>query len=202
MTEQSFAHESVAWAKLRLDDLDTIISEVEKSSTTLKESARKGADRALARLQEAQVNLQKYYDDLRRGGGAVKRSTEEVQNAIEAEWVDVESALQSFLSAAGDQADTVRGVVSARAQAQRQSWEAFLTTLRKQATEIVDRARGESDAAIKRLSDETEKFQSRIGEAKDAGDESWSAVTSGLAEAKAVHDRTIRKIKEAFSKLL
>jgi phage-related protein len=153
-------------------------------------------------LQESQVNLQKYYDDLRTGAGAVKRSTQEVQNAIEAEWIDVESAFQSFLSAAGDQADTVRGVVSARAQAQRQSWEASLTVLRKQATEIVDKARGEFDATFKRLSDETEKFQSRIGEVKDAGDQSWNAVKSGLAEARAVHDRTIQKIKEALSKLL
>ena len=96
----------------------------------------------------------------------------------------------------------MRDVVAARAQAQRRSWEASLTALRKQATEIVDKARGEFDAAIKRLSDETEKFQSRIGEVKDAGDQSWNAVKSGLAEARAVHDRTIQKIKEALSKLL
>ena len=202
MTEQSYAHESVAWAKQRLDDLDTIISEVEKSSANLKESARKEADRALARLQESQVDLQKYYDGLRTEADTVKRSTQEVQNAIEAEWVEVESAFQSFLSAAGDQADTVRDVVAARAQAQRRSWEASLTALRKQATEIVDKARAEFDAAIKRLSDETEKFQSRIGEVKDAGDQSWNAVKSGLAEARAVHDRTTQKIKEALSKLL
>ena len=155
MTEQSYAHESVAWAKQRLDDLDTIISEVEKSSANLKESARKEADRALARLQESQVNLRRFYDGLRTEADAVKRSTQEVQSAIEAECVNVESAFQSFLSAAGDQADTVRDVVAARAQAQRRSWEASLTALRKQATEIVDKARGEFDAAIKRLSDET-----------------------------------------------
>lgn len=109
--------------------------------------------------------------------------------------------LQSFLKVAGDQAQTVRGVVVARAQAQRRSWEASLKDIREQAADAIETARGEFDAAIKRLSDEAEKFQARIGDAKDAGDESWEAVKSGVAEAKAVHDRTIQRIKDAVSKL-
>jgi predicted nucleic acid-binding Zn-ribbon protein len=202
MTEQSYAHETVAWAKQRLDDLDTIISEVEKSADSLKDSARKETDRALAQLQESRIKLQKYYDDLRTEADAAKRGAEDIEKALEAEWVEVESAFQSFLLAVRDQADTVRGVLVARAEAQRQSWETSLKDLRDQAAAVVDKARGEFDGAIKRLSDEAEKFQSRIGVAKDAGDESWKAVKSGLADAKAVHDRTIQKIKEALSKLL
>lgn len=202
MTEQSYAHETVAWAKQRLDDLDTIISEVEKSADSLKDSARKETDRALAQLQESRIKLQKYYDDLRTEADAAKRGAEDIEKALEAEWVEVESAFQSFLLAVRDQADTVRGVLVARAEAQRQSWGTSLKDLRDQAAAVVDKARGEFDAAIKRLSDEAEKFQSRIGVAKDAGDESWKAVKGGLADAKAVHDHTIQKIKEALSKLL
>ena len=74
--------------------------------------------------------------------------------------------------------------------------------MRHRATETVEKARFDLDAAIKRLSDQAETFQSRIGEAKDAGDESWKAVKSGLAEAKAVYDRTIQRIKDAFAGLL
>ncbi len=202
MTDKSYTHETVAWAKQRLDDLDTIISEVEKSADSLRESTRKEADRALARLQESRVKLQKYHADLRVEADGVKRSAEDVEKALEAEWVEVESAFQSFLSVARDQTDTVRGVVVARARAQRHSWEASLNDLRDQATEAVEKAGQEFDAAIKRLSDEAEKFQNRIGVARDAGDESWKAVKSGLADARAVHDRTIQKIKDAFSKLI
>lgn len=192
-------HDAVAWAKQRLDDLDTIISELDKSAETLKESARKETDRALARLQESRARLQKYTDDLI---VATDAATQDLQTALEAEWIEVESAYQSFLSAVRDEADTVRDVVVARAEAQRRSWEASLNDLRDQASEAVEKAGREFEVTIKRLSDEAEKFQNRIGAVKDAGDESWKAVKSGLADARAVHDRTTQKIKEAFSKLL
>lgn len=202
MTKQSPAHDTVSWAKQRLDDLDATISEVEKATDKLKGDARAEADAALARLKASQAKVQGYYEQLRAQTAAVKDRAEEAQGALEAEWVEVESAFQSFLSAAKGQANTVRDVIAARAEAQRKSWETSFEQLRGHAEGVVDKARGEFDAAIKRLSDEAEKFQSRIGEAKDAGDESWSAVKDGLAEARAAHARTIEKIRGAFSKLL
>jgi chromosome segregation ATPase len=202
MTEQSYAREALAWAKQRLDDLDTIIAEVEKSAENLEDSVRQEADRVVERLRASQLKLEEYEDSLRTEVATARHSVEEIQEAIDAEWVEVESAFQSFLSIAEDRAGAVRDIVAARTQAQRQSWETALRELRDQAAEAVETARGEFDAAIKRLSDEAERFQARIGEAKDAGDESWTAVKSGLAEARAVHDRTIQRIKDAFSKLL
>lgn len=199
MSMKASAHEAVAWAKQRLDDVDAIISEVEKATGELKDEARAQADAALSRLQVSRAKVQNYYDQLRAEADAVKGG---VEDALETEWVEVESAFQAFLSATKDQGETARDVVVARARAQRKSWDDSLKGLRAQAEEAVEKARGELDAAIKRLSDEAEKFQSRIGEAKDAGDESWAAVKAGLVDAKAVHDRTIQKIKDAFSKLL
>lgn len=201
MTNQTYTHETVAWAKQRLDDLDTIISEIEKTADSLKESARKEADRALAQLAESRIRLQKYYDDMRTEVGVARRNAEDLEKALEAEWVEVESAFQSFLLAARDQANTVRAVLATRVEAQRRSWEASLKELSDQAAEAVEKAGQEFEATIKSLSDEADKFQSRIGVVKDAGDESWKAVKSGLADAKAVHNRTLQKIKEAFSKL-
>jgi septation ring formation regulator EzrA len=202
MSDRSHVHAALTWAKHRLDDLDTMTSAAEKSVSGLKEGARKEADRALSRLRESRLKLQQHYEDLRAEAGAVKHGLEKTQDALEAEWVEVESAFQSYLAAAKDHADTVRDIVAARVRAQRQSWEASLQGLHDQADGLVEQARVELDAAIKRLSDEAERFQSRIGEAKDAGDESWKAVKLGLAEAKVVHHRTIQAIKDAFSKLL
>lgn len=202
MAGQSYAHETVAWAKQRLNDLDTMILEIEKTADSLKDSARNEADRALVQLAESRVRLQKYYDVLRTEADSAKRGAEDIEKVLEAEWVEVESAFQSFLLAARDQANTVRVVVAARVEAQRLSWEASLKELSDQATEAVEKAGQEFEATIKSLSEEADKFQNRIGLVKDAGDESWKAVKSGLADAKAVHARTLQTIKEAFSKLL
>ncbi|MFG1304733.1 hypothetical protein V5F34_11440 [Xanthobacter autotrophicus] len=201
MGENSYPHETIAWAKQRLDELDGIISDVEKTSKGLSGSVRAEAEAALARLEASRASLRKSYDALRAEAEDLKRTAEDLQEALDAEWVEVETSFQSFLGALADQADTVRSIVAARAEAQRQAWDNSLKGLQDQAAETVDKARGELDAAIKHLSDEADKFQARIGEVKDAGDASWEAVKSGLAEAKAVHDRTINKIRGAFAKL-
>jgi len=197
MKNQSQAHEALSWAKQRLDDLDTMIAQVEKNADKLKDDARANADTALARLQASRVKVKASYDQLLAETDAMK---DDARKTLEREWVEVESAFQAFLAAAKDQAETVRTVIQARADAQQKYWEESIADLRAQADNTVEKARGEFDAALKRLSDETEKFQTRIGEVKDAGDESWKAVKAGLADAKATHDRTIEKIRNAFSK--
>ncbi|MEP9356510.1 hypothetical protein ABLE93_23480 [Xanthobacter sp. KR7-65] len=202
MSEKSYPHETIVWAKQRLDELDALISEVEKRSKDLSGSVRAEADAALARLEASRASLQQSYDELRAEAEALDRTAEDLQDAFDAQWVEVETAFQSLLGALADQAETARGIVAARVEAQRQAWDNSLKRLRDQAAETVDTARGELDAAINRLSEEAERFQARIGEVKDAGDTSWEAVKSGLAEAKAVHNRTIDKIKGAFAKLL
>jgi predicted nucleic acid-binding Zn-ribbon protein len=201
MGGKSYPHETIAWAKQRLDELDAIIFEVEKASKDLSGSVRAEADDARARLEASRTSLRKSYEGLRAEAEDLKHTAEDLQDDLDAEWVEVETSFQSFLGALTDQADTVRSIVAARVEAQRQAWDNSLKGLRDQAAETVDNARGELDAAIKHLSDEADKFQARIGEVKDAGDTSWEAVKNGLAEAKAVHDRTIVKIKGAFAKL-
>ena len=197
MKNQSQAHEALSWAKQRLDDLDTMIAEVEKNAGELKDDARAKADTALARLQASRVKVKASYDQLLAETNAIK---DDARKTLETEWVEVESAFQAFLAAAKDQAETVRTVIQARADAQQKYWEKMIADMHTQAGNTVEKAHGEFDAALKRLSDETEKFQARIGEVNDAGDESWKAVKAGLADAKAAHERTIEKIRNAFSK--
>ncbi|MBP2297245.1 hypothetical protein [Azospirillum rugosum] len=201
MSNQSKAHETVAWAKQRLDEIDAVVSQVEKTADKLTDDTRAQAEAALVRLQASRAKVQTYYDQLRSEADSVKSGFEHAREALEAEWVEVETAFQDFLAAAKDQGESVHEAVVARVAAQRKSWEASFADLRKQAESVVDKARADFDVAIKQLSDEAEKFQARIGDAKDAGDESWTAVKNGLADAKTVHDRTIERIKDAFSKL-
>jgi len=202
MSNSSYAHETLAWLKQRLDDADTMISEVEKTADKLKASARKDADVALARLKASREALLKLERDLHARAEAVRDDVGDIQEAVEKEWIEAETAFQAFLKAAQDQADSIQNVIVARAKAQRKSWENTQKAMREQVTHTVEKARAELDTAIERVSDEAEKFQTRIGDAKDAGDESWKAVKAGLADARAAHDRTTQKIKDAFAKLV
>jgi chromosome segregation ATPase len=202
MTIQSYAHQTISWLKQRLDDTDAILTEIDKSISEIKTDARKQADAARARITESRARLQQHYDELRAHADTVKQEASQLQDKLEAEWIEIESALQAFVSSTSDQAKTVRDIVTARTRAQRQAWEDSLSDWRDQAADTVEKARSELDAAFAHLATEAEKFQARIGEVKDAGDESWHAVKQGFTDAKAVHDITVQKIKDAFFKIL
>jgi vacuolar-type H+-ATPase subunit I/STV1 len=200
MTEEPFVHETIAWAKQRLDEIDAMIAQAEKSAGDLNENARADADRALSRLVGSRAKLKQLLDELRTQADAAKNTVSQAQQALKDEWVEAESAFQAFLASAGDQTEIARNAIATRAEAQRKSWQAAVNDLRGQATAAVDKASDEFDAAIKRLSAATENAKAKIGHVSSAGDETWQAVRAGLLEAKAVHEKTIKKIAEALSK--
>ncbi|MGE0531682.1 MAG: hypothetical protein AB7G40_11555 [Hyphomonadaceae bacterium] len=200
MTERTISHEAIAWTKHRLDDLEIILFEVEKAADDLQSKARDDARRTAARLRELQQNLLVLAGDLRAAADDTRRDATVVGDALEAEWIEVESTLQGFLTGAKEQSEVIRGVIVARARAQQRAWGDAFKALRQQTNDAVEKARDDYDSALKRLSDEADAFQARLGQVKEANDASWTAVQQALAEAKSVNANAIQKIKQAFAK--
>ena len=157
MTLQSYVHQTIAWVNQLLYETDAILSEVEKLAADIKEDSRKQADAARGRLTKSRALLQRYYDVLCVQADTVNLVTVEIQDKLEAEWVEVESALQQFVATTKDQVKTMRSIVVVRVRAQRQAWQDSLKDLCDQTDDAVEEARGELEAAINRLSDEAGK---------------------------------------------
>ncbi|ABS70127.1 conserved hypothetical protein (plasmid) [Xanthobacter versatilis] len=201
MTEQSSAHETIAWAKQRLDEVDAMVAQTEKAAGELQQAARGNADLALSRLRDSQAKLKEQVALLQAQADETKGAVLMAQKAVEEEWVEVESAFQAFLASAGEQSDVVRKAISARVEAQRKSFERALNGLKAQAETAVEKASIEFDTAMTRLSEEAEKAKVKLGQAPSAGEETWEAIKAGIAETKAVHEKTVKKITEALAKL-
>ncbi|MGX1101388.1 CerR family C-terminal domain-containing protein [Amorphus sp. MBR-141] len=201
MTKQSRAHEQVEWTKQKLDEIDATLASLEKSVDDVRGDARKDADRALGRLKAAREAYAKKVDTLRADVDAARDVADAVYDSLEAEWDEIELAFQSFLTAAADQADVAKAAVSARAEAQRLSWQHSVDAIRASASQAVDRAHGEFDAALERLDAARFKVEAKLGQASAAGDESWQAVKDGIDQTRQAHERTWKKISEAISKI-
>jgi DNA repair exonuclease SbcCD ATPase subunit len=201
MSKQSLAHEYVEWTKQKLDEIDATLAALDGSVEALKADARTQADRAIARIRAARDAFQSQADTLRSDTAAAKAIADDAYIAVEAEWAEVELAFRDFLTAAAGQASVVRKALAARAAAQRQSWQSSLQAIRASASAAIDHARGEGDAAIRRLIAEAEKAEAKLGKLPGAGDESWKAIKGGLKETVAAYDRTWKKISEAVAKI-
>ena len=201
MTNQSAAHQGIAWSKQKLDDIDAMLAQMEKSAVTLKGNARQAADKARSRIEAARHKLHARTEKLRSEAGDVKDAVLDVQSDFEDEWIEVETAFQSYLVAVADRADAVRDALAARAKAQRKSWQDGLNEIRTSAEAAVAAGLDDVDAAIRRASEEAEKLQKKAGQIPSVGEESWKAIRDGLDEARAVHDRTVKKIGTALARL-
>jgi len=166
MDDRSKAHETVVWAKQRLDEIDAIILQVEKTVQKLSDDARARAEAVLVRLRASRARVEARYDQLRAEADSVKSGIDQAREALDTEWVEVETAFQDFLAEVKDQAGGAREAILARVVAQRRSWEAAIAGLRRQAGTIVEKARTDFRGAMKQISDEAEKFQARIGDAR------------------------------------
>lgn len=200
MPDQSRAHDAVAWARQRLDEVDAMIASAETALLDLQEQSRAEAAQGVERLRAIREALKTGCDRLGTEAEAALGDATEAQKALAADWVEAEATFLAFLSATRDRSETARALITARAEAQQRSWQDTLAQIRGQATKTLETVHADLDSAVQRLFDELEKVQARAGDLREAGDQSWAALKVGLSEAKAVQDRTLQKIREAFGK--
>jgi acyl-CoA hydrolase len=119
---------------------------------------------------------------------------------LEAEWTEVELAFYDYIAVASGHASIIKQALAARAEAQRKSWQSSLQAIRVTASQAIDDARAEGEAAIRRVAAETDKAEAKLGKASAVGGESWKIIKDGLEEARSVYDQAWKKISTAFLK--
>ncbi len=202
MSEPSRAHDYLEWAKQQLTALQATLVTLEGSVGSLKNEARTHAEQALARLHTARDDFKVRVEAARTEAAATNKAvTDATVAASEAAWTKVESAYQDFLKAATDNASVVQAAIAARTEAQRQAWQSSLHAIRTSAVGAIDYAHSEANAALQRLSAETEKAGSKLGPVSAAGEESWKAIKAGLDETVSAFERTWKKVYESVSNI-
>lgn len=201
MTKESRAHEQVEWTKQKLDEIDAILAALEESINDVSTDTRAQAEQAVAQLKAARASASKRYDALQADIAAARKIADDTYEKFKADWADAELAFQQFINAAGGQIEIARKTVTARAEAQRQAWDRSIAAVRSSASEALEEGQREFNTAIERLSAARSKVEAKAGQAASAGDETWQAINNGIDEARAVHERTWKRISDAFAKL-
>jgi hypothetical protein len=202
VTKQHLAHEHLAWAKQKLDEIDSTLATLDRSVGDLEKDARTQVDRAITRIRTARDAFKAKIDATAGSDfAAAETITKEAQVDIEAGWTEVELAVQDLIAAAASHASVVKKALTARAEAQRHAWQSSLQAARTTAMVVIDQTRGDADTVIRRLAAEAETAEAKLGQVSAAGDESWKAIEGGLEEAISIYDRTWKKISEAICKI-
>jgi hypothetical protein len=202
MSNPDFAQAYLEWTKQKLDESAATLAQIEEAATKFSVEASAKAQEALVQFREARDAFKTKVDALQSDLGASKQVTDAAIAAATAQWTEVELAFQQFLKTSGDQASVVKEALAARAEAQRQSFHTSMQSIQANAAAALEQGRKEVESSLRRWTEEAEKtLGPKLNQLSAAGDETWSALKTGLDETAAVYEKTWSKITQAFSKV-
>uniref|UniRef100_Q07NP2 Uncharacterized protein n=1 Tax=Rhodopseudomonas palustris (strain BisA53) TaxID=316055 RepID=Q07NP2_RHOP5 len=202
MSTPDFAQAYLEWTKQKLDESAATLAKLDEAATKLSVEANAKAQEGLAQFRQARDAFKAKVDALQSDVGDSKQVTDAAMAAVSAQWTEVELAFQQFLKTSGDQAGLIKEALAARAEAQRQSLQSTMQSMQASATAAMEQGREEVESSLRRWTEEAEKtLGPKLSQLSAAGDETWSALKTGLGETAAVYEKTWSKISQAFSKV-
>ena len=186
MPEQSSMHSYLSWTKERIDEMDAILASLESRTSELKADAKTKADQLIAEMKKRR-------DDFQANAKAHAEAGEAAWHAakaqLDSEWHGFEAQVKTYFEGVGKQLEQQQATFRDVAAAQATAWQDAAEKLHSQAEQVAEAGRAEVEAKIKQLRADAAEAEARLQKLKQAGTESWTALSAALAESRKAFDR-------------
>lgn len=197
MAEQSSMHAYLNWTKQRIDEMDATLASLEAKIGQVKAETKATAEQAIA-------DLRKRRDEFQANATAQAQAGEAAMQAgkaqLEAQWHGFEAQVKAYFDTVGKQVEHQQATFRDVAAAQAKTWREAADTLYGEAAKVVATGRADVDAAVKQMKAEAADAEARLQKLKQAGNESWAAMSSALAESRKAFDQASQKAWDAIKR--
>lgn len=177
MTENSSQSAYVVWTKQRLDEMDVALASIETKMGQLKAEAKAKAAQLIADMKKQREDFEvETKAHLKAGDAALQVS----KTQLEKQWASFETELKAYVETVGKDIDQKRATFADLAAAQAKAWSETAEKLQSAAIELGAEHRAKADKAIAQLQTDAAEAKTHIEKLKQAGDESWSALSAAL----------------------
>ncbi len=194
MPEQSSVHLYLNWAKERIDEMDATLASLEAKASKVQAESQVKANQLIADLRkrrdEFQVAVKKQAE-----ANEVLWEREKAQ--LEKDWSGFEAQVKIYFDTVGKQIEQHQATFRDVAAAQVKAWREAADQLHISATKVAAVKRVEIDAAIKQMQADAVEADARLQKLKQAGSETWTALSAALAESRKAFDRANQAAVEA-----
>ena len=195
MPEQSSVHPYLNWTKERIDEMDATLASLEAKAGQVQADSKVKADLLIADMKKRRDEFQAQAKSQAQTAGAALEAN---KAQLESQWRAFEAQVKTYFDTVGKQIEqqqaTFRDVAVAQAKAWRQAADVFQNEIGKIATA----RRADLDAAVKQMKADAAEAEARYNKLKQAGNESWAALSSALAESRKTFDRANQKAGDAL----
>jgi chromosome segregation ATPase len=197
MPERSSMHFYLNWAKERIDEMDATLASLEAQSRQVQADSKVKANQLIADLKKRRDEFQA---DVKKQAEAGEAAWERTKAQLESQWNGFEALVKTYIDTVGKQVEqqqaTFRGVAAAQVKAWREAADKF----RGAATKLAAARRADLDAAVKQMKADASETEEQLQKLKEAGRESWTALSAALAESRKAFDRANQAAWDALKR--
>jgi hypothetical protein len=197
MPEHSSMHIYLNWTKERLDEMDATLASLEVKASHLKADAKAKADQLIADLKKPRNEFQA---KAKAQAEASEAAWQAAKTQLESQWNSFQAQVKTYFETVGKQVEqqqsTFRDIAAAQVKAWREATEKFHDAAGKVASE----KRADVDAAVKQMKAQAAEAEARLQKLKQAGSESWTALSEALTESRKAFDQANQKAGDAFKR--
>jgi hypothetical protein len=185
------------WARERIDEINAVLASLETSASHVREDARSQANQLIADLRKQGADFQTAVMNQEEAGETTWNSA---KSYLEAGWSSFETLVKRYVDLLDKQVERRQATFEDVATAQLKAWRQSAAEFQHASAELAVAKRAELDVAITRMSAEASEVEARFERLKQAGSESWAALSGALAESRESFDRANRAVSDAFNR--
>jgi hypothetical protein len=197
MPEQSSMHSYVNWTKQRLDEMDAALASLQAKASKVQADAKVKTDQVIADLKKQRDEFQVKAKAQAQASEAVLQAT---KTQLEGQWSSFEKQLKTYFETVGKHVEQQQSAFRDIAAAQVKAWREAADKLHGAAIKVAADKRASVDAAIKQMKADAAEADSRLQKLKQAGSESWGALSAALAESRKSFDRANQKVADELKR--
>ncbi len=197
MPEHSSMHLYVNWTKERLDEMDATLASLEAKTSQLRLDAKTKAEQAIGDLKKRRNEFQA---KAKAKAEASEAAWQAAKTQLEAQWTEFEAQVRTYLESVGKEIEQQQAIFRDVAAAQVNAWREAANKFQQAATTMTAEKRTSVDTAIKQMRADAAEADARLQRLKQAGSESWTALSGALAESRKAFDQANEKAWDAFKR--
>lgn len=197
MPEQSSAHAYLNWTKQRIDEMDATLASLEAKGSQLKAESKVKADQVIADLKKRR---DEFHATIKAQLEAAEATVRANKAQLEAQWPGFEAQVKTYFETVGKQVEQQQSAFRDIAAAQIQAWQKAADEFHESAAKVAAAKRNDVDAALKQMKADAAEAESRFQKLKQAGGESWTALSAALAESRNAFDRATQQAWDALKR--
>jgi BMFP domain-containing protein YqiC len=197
MPEHSSMHSYLNWTKERLDEMDATLASLEAKAGQVKADSKAKADQLITDLKKRRDEFQVKVKAQAQAGEATLHAT---KAQLEPQWQAFEAHVKTYFETVGKQIELQQATFRDVATAQVKAWREAADKVHDAAAKVATEKRANVDAAVKQMKADAAEAETQLQKLKQAGKESWAALSAALAESRKAFDQANQKASDELKR--